>query len=273
MLQHISNTFTKFRETVRTYGGFSNLLEYAKQSPMEMNMKANLNLTIVTAFAVIASSVATAQEAKTDLVPVAVQPAVLLSPENSRISFVGIHVGDDPKPRLGGFEQFQGAAFLNAKGDSIVSMTFNINIDSLWTQFEKLTGHLKNEDFFETAKYPTAQFVSTNVQPKGDGQCIVTGNLTLHGQTKEISFPAEYKFDNGGMVLRSKFQIDRSEFGMDKMLSGVYKIVDVELVVGEKTVPKKADGGHGGDSKKKKQSRNDKKTKTRQVSVKLPNMT
>lgn len=240
---------------------------------MKSKLQSVLFATAAFSVAVLVTSAASGQESKTDLKPVQVQPAVSLSPENSRISFVGIHVGDDPKPRLGGFEEFQGSVFFDPSSKSLTSVTFNINIDSVWTQFEKLTTHLKNEDFFETSKFPTAQFVSTNIQPKGDGQCTVSGNLTLHGQTREISFSTEYKLDDDGMVLRSKFQIDRSKFGMDQMLSGVYKIVDVELVIGEKTAPSNAQGGHGGDSKKKKQSNNDSKSKTRQVSVKLPNMT
>ena len=199
------------------------------------------------------------------------QSAVILSPANSRISFVGIHVGDDPKPRLGGFAEFNGYLVADPDTKSLDSIVIDINIDSVWTQFEKLTAHLKNEDFFETNKFPSARFVSTSIQAKEAGQCDVTGQLTLHGQTSEITFPASYRFESGGLLFTSKFKLDRSQFGMTKMLSGVDKLVEVEIFVGQKTEPSTAQPGHGGTSKKK-QSSQETSGKLRQVSFKLPNM-
>jgi polyisoprenoid-binding protein YceI len=229
---------------------------------------------IAIAFLVVTSTISPSQIVAQDAVaasPVPVQSAVILSPGNSRISFVGIHVGDDPKPRLGGFEKFSGFAIVDKSGSTVTSLMFDIDVDSVWTQFEKLTTHLKNEDFFETSKYPNAKFVSTSIESDDGGKCKVNGKLTLHGETKEFSFPAEFKFENDGMILKAKFQLDRSEFGMDKMLSGVYKMVDLEIVIGEKTAPSKAQPGNGSD-KKKKQSNVDAKSKLQQVSLKLPNM-
>jgi len=197
---------------------------------------------------------------------------VFLGPVNSRISFVGIHVGDDPKPRLGGFAEFQGYAIVDPAKNTLESLVYDINVNSVWTQFEKLTGHLKAADFFDTEKFPTARFASTRIDATAAGECTVTGDLTLHGVTKSISFPAAYRLENGGLVLTAKFGLDRSQFGMDQMLSGVDKLVEVEIVVGQKTSPSKAQPGHGGDSKKK-QSSVAPPSNLRQVSINLPNMT
>ena len=177
---------------------------------------------------------------------VPVQSLVFLAPANSRISFVGIHVGDDPKPRLGGFKQFQGYAVVDRDRKSITSISIDINVDSVWTQFAKLSAHLKTKDFFDTAKFPSANFVSTDIKVRENGQCQITGNLTLHGQTRSISFPAQYRFENGGLLLASKFQLDRSQFGMDQMLSGVDKAVELEIYIGQATKPAKEQQGHGG---------------------------
>ncbi len=212
-----------------------------------------------------------AQDAKAMATPVAVQSVVFLTPSNSRISFVGIHVGDDPKPRLGGFKEFQGNVVVDPVNNAISSVNFDINIDSVWTQFEKLTGHLKNADFFETDKYPNAKFVSSSVEAGDNGTCTVKGDLTLHGETKEFSFPAKFQFVNGGLLLNTKFQLDRSQFGMTQMLSGVEKLVEVEIAVGEKTAPATAAPGNG--SEKKKQSSTETESKMQLVSLKLPNMT
>ena len=204
--------------------------------------------------------------------PVPVQSVVFIGPTNSRISFVGIHVGDEPKPRLGGFKEFQGYAVVDPNNTAPKSIVFEINVDSIWTQFQKLTGHLKNADFFDTAKFPTAQFLSTEVKVTAKGQCQITGNLTLHGVTKQISFPAQYNLENGGLVLATKFKLDRSQFGMDQMLSDVDKLVEIEIFVGQKTTPGKEQDGHGGDSKKEGSSIQP-PTELQHVSIKLPNMT
>jgi polyisoprenoid-binding protein YceI len=239
-----------------------------------------LNRSTAFAFVAVALTISisadhsTAQDAADEAVtvPVPVESVVMLSPKNSSISFVGIHVGDDPKPRLGGFSKFSGNAKVDLANQKIKSLKVYMQVDSVWTEFEKLTAHLKNEDFFEVDKFPKASFVSKKIEISEAGKCTITGNLTLHGQTNRTSFPAEYRFENGGLVLSAKFQIDRSEFGMDQMLSGVDKLVAVELQIGKKTVIPDAKDGHGGDSKKK-QSENKKPDATQKVSLKLPNMT
>ncbi len=210
------------------------------------------------------------QEVQQATTPVPVQSVAMLAPSNSRISFVGIHVGDDPKPRLGGFSEFQGYAVVDPANNYIQSVVIDINVDSVWTQFEKLTGHLKNADFFDTEKFPAARFVSTEIKVAEDGKCTMTGNLTLHGASKSISFPANYRFENGGLLLAAKFQLDRSQFGMDQMLSGVDKLVEVEIFVGQETAPSKSEPGHGG---KKKQSSVESSSDLQQVSINVPNMT
>ena len=204
--------------------------------------------------------------------PVLVQPVVFLAPSNSRISFTGIHVGDDPKPRLGGFSEFQGYVVADPDKNNIQSLVIDINVDSVWTKFILLTSHLKKPDFFDTEKFPTARFVSTEITDAEEGQCTVTGDLTLHGATKSISFPAKYRFENGGLVLAAKFQLDRSQFGMDQMLSGVDKLVEVKFVVGQPTKKSKAQPGHGGDSKEK-QSSVEPQSDLKLVSINLPIVT
>ena len=59
-------------------------------------------------------------------------------------------------------------------------------------------------------------------------------------------------------------------FGMNKMLTGVDKLVSMKFEVGSATKTRDAKAGHGG---KKKQSKKSTRTKTQQISLKLPNMT
>lgn len=79
---------------------------------------------------------------------------------------------------------------------------------------EKLEGHLKNEDFFDVTKFPTAKFVVTSSETK-DGKLNITGNLTLRGTTKSITIPATVTETEGVVTFKSDvFSIDRTDFGV-----------------------------------------------------------
>jgi len=156
-------------------------------------------------------------------------------PENAKIMFVGTHVGAEPKPRTGGFEKFNGTAKLDADG-KITAVTVDIQTDSLWTQHSGLTTHLNTPDFLDTREHPTARFESTKIEPgAGEGEVTITGNLTLHGVTKEISFPAKLGVADGKPTLHAEFPLKRTEFGMDKKLEGVHDEVAMTIAIGEKT--------------------------------------
>ncbi len=77
-----------------------------------------------------------------------------------------------------------------------------------------LESHLKNTDFFDVIKYPTAKFVITSVAEK-EGKLTVTGNLTLKEITKSIDIPATISSENGITTFKSEvFNIDRTDFGV-----------------------------------------------------------
>lgn len=157
-----------------------------------------------------------------------------LTPENTQIEFVGTHVGDKPDPRTGWFKNFDGTIKVDAKEKTVQSIAVEIKTDSLWTQIDKLTSHLKSADFFNTQKFPSSTFQSTQIQPgKKDGTAIVTGNLTMLGTTKEISFPIEYAISEKGLTLTSQFKFDRSPFGMNYGLDKVDDTVSLNVVVGK----------------------------------------
>lgn len=77
----------------------------------------------------------------------------------------------------------------------------------------KLTGHLKNPDFFDVEKHPIATLKITDVKP-GDGESWyeVTADLTIKDITKSVSFPAEVKQAPEGVTVNTKLTIDRTEY-------------------------------------------------------------
>lgn len=79
---------------------------------------------------------------------------------------------------------------------------------------QKLVSHLKSEDFFATEKYPKATFVITKVREAGKNQSQVTGDLTIKGVTKEVSFPATVQVEGNNLVARAKILVDRTQYGI-----------------------------------------------------------
>ena len=162
-----------------------------------------------------------------------------LTPENTRIVFIGTHAGAKPDPRIGGFQRFTGKAVFDPPAKTLKSISVDIDATSIWTKFPPLTAHLKNADFFDVNEIPKASFQSTSIEAVDGaaGQFQINGDLTLHGVTKPISFPASVTIDDSTFTLKSDFKIDRTQFDMNFSTDKVEKDVSLSIVVGEKTDP------------------------------------
>lgn len=120
---------------------------------------------------------------------------------------------------------------------ALVGGSFTMDMTSLTTTDKMgaengLTDHLKSSDFFEVEKYPTAEFVITGVRALDtapvDAEDVpeinqykisnptheITGNLTLKGVTKSVTFPAAVKIGQDGVSATAKFNINRNDWGI-----------------------------------------------------------
>ena len=177
--------------------------------------------------------------------------AVTLGPDNTRIEFVGTHVGSDPNPRTGGFERFTGKVQLDPVTKQLQAVSVEIETASVWTEVGgRLTNHLKSPDFFEVREHPTIQFDTASITASAGSaaQYDLTGKLTLHGVTREISFPATVNVTDDGLTLSATFTIDRTDYGMNRLAQRVVSDVSLTVVIGEKTQPRQIQGrgGRGG---------------------------
>ena len=78
----------------------------------------------------------------------------------------------------------------------------------------KLEGHLKSADFFDIAVYPTSKFEITKSEIK-ESKMHITGNMTIKGITKQITFPATLAVNKDNVTLTSDtFQINRADFNV-----------------------------------------------------------
>ena len=136
-----------------------------------------------------------------------------ITPEHSKIEFIGSKVTGSHN---GSFQKFSGD--INYTGDPTTSrVNITMDVNSITTDDPKLTEHLKTADFFDVAKFPQAKFESTAIKAGGDkgASHTITGNLTLHGVTKSVSFPATISATADAITVNSDFSINRKDFGIN----------------------------------------------------------
>ena len=86
--------------------------------------------------------------------------------------------------------------FKNVSGNVIISDTaksisIEIDVNSVNTNNEKRDNHLKGEEMFNTAEYPTITFTSNNIEKVEEGY-VAKGQLTMMGVTKDVELPFNY---------------------------------------------------------------------------------
>lgn len=89
----------------------------------------------------------------------------------------------------GTFNDVKGKILLDRADLSKSSVEARINVLSVSSNHAKRDEHIKKEEYLDAGKYSEMRFVSTKVEAKSQTEGVLTGNLTLHGVTKEISFP------------------------------------------------------------------------------------
>lgn len=107
---------------------------------------------------------------------------------HSSVTFRASHIGISSL--WGRFNDISGTFSYDAANVGASAISVKINPASLDTNHEQRDAHLSSADYLDVAKFPEAGFASTMVHDMGDGKLHVTGNFTLHGVTKEISFEA-----------------------------------------------------------------------------------
>jgi polyisoprenoid-binding protein YceI len=133
-----------------------------------------------------------------------------LTGDNTHLTFVG------KKPdgkHDGGFKKLSGSATVPDGDLTKLKLEVEIETDSLFADDPKLTAHLKSADFFDVKNKPKAAFKVTKVE-KTDKTYAVTGDLTMLGKTRSISFPASITAGDA-LQVSTTFSIDRTDWGMN----------------------------------------------------------
>jgi|SRR6516225_7889848 len=172
--------------------------------------------------------------------PVAAQTETwYLDPPHSAAQFSVRHMGISTV--RGTFTKVGGEVTYSPSAPIKSSVEVTIDAGSVDTRVEMRDKDVRGPHYLDVAKYPTITFKSKSVEAAGAGKLKVTGDLTLHGVTKEVvldvdgpSPPVKDPRGNPHMGASATAKINRQDFGMTGM-SGmvgdeVTIVIDVELV-------------------------------------------
>ncbi|MBY6209217.1 MULTISPECIES: YceI family protein [Halomonas] len=90
---------------------------------------------------------------------------------------------------LGSFESFDGSFSYDSEDTASASAQLEVDVTSLTTNHAERDKHILSGDFLNADEYPTATFTSTGFESTGEGEGVLTGDLTLHGVTNTIEMP------------------------------------------------------------------------------------
>ncbi len=126
---------------------------------------------------------------------------------------------------LGSFEEFDGQFAYDPENLDASSAEIEVQVDSLTSNHAERDRHILSEDFLNAGEFPTATFSSTGFESTGENEGVLTGDLTLHGETQEIEMPVtlmgegddpwgNYRagFEGSTTLTLSDYGIDMSDF-------------------------------------------------------------
>lgn len=138
----------------------------------------------------------------------------------------------------GMFLDYSGTATYSPEQPQNTTLSLTIQTDSIFTNQRKRDNHLKSPDFFSAKQYPAITFNSTSVEPVDESTLRVTGNLTMHGVTKEmtteVSLTGSGKGPQGNFRrgFKTTFTINRLDYKIDFMPNAISQEIPV-IVTGE----------------------------------------
>ncbi|MEQ6890077.1 YceI family protein [Halomonas sp. CS7] len=126
---------------------------------------------------------------------------------------------------LGSFEEFSGSFRYAPENLEDAAANLEVDVASLTSNHAERDKHIKSDDFLAVGEYPTATFTSTGFAPSGDNEGVLSGELTLHGETNAIEMPVtllgegedpwgNYRagFEGSTTLVLADYGIDMSQF-------------------------------------------------------------
>jgi polyisoprenoid-binding protein YceI len=115
---------------------------------------------------------------------------------------------------------------------NLTNAKFNVNVDasSINTGNAMMNKHAKSDEWLDAPKYPAISFTSKKITKNG-ASYQVTGDLAVHGVTKEVSLPFTFKRAGNSATFTANFNINRSDFNIGKPGGEVDENIKINLSV------------------------------------------
>lgn len=171
------------------------------------------------------------------------QTVLQVIPDKSKITWTGKKVTGEHTGNIrvkSGYVQLTDGEI--SGGNFIIDMTSITCTDLTNEEYnQKLVGHLKSDDFFNTEKYPEAKLTITSVASAKKDEYLIKGQLTVKGKTLPIEFPAKITTDGKTLAGTAKIAVNRTNYDIrygsgsffdnlgDKAIDDVFTL-DVHIV-------------------------------------------
>ncbi|MDB5326139.1 MAG: hypothetical protein JWM57_1708 [Phycisphaerales bacterium] len=148
-----------------------------------------------------------------------------VDPVHSSVIFSAHHAGAGYV--FGRFNEVSGTFTLDTADYTKSTVEAEVKTDSVDTNNDKRNAHLKSPDWFNSKQYPAITFKSTAVEKTDDTTLKVTGDLTLHGVTKSVSFPlqltgrGEFPAGTKRAGVLAEVKVNMSDYGIKGMPGAV----------------------------------------------------
>jgi len=157
-----------------------------------------------------------------------------IDPMHSSAFFKARHFGASHV--YGAFWEVTGTLVYDADDEAASSIEISIATASIDSNNERRDGHIQSPDFLDAKQFPEIRFASSAVKPLGDNQFEITGDLTLHGVTQEITITAvkvgQAAHPRSGEQLigfETRFTVDRTDFDMEFMVGPLSAEIEIIL--------------------------------------------
>ena len=162
-----------------------------------------------------------------------------IDPNHTAAQFSVRHLGISTV--RGAFTKVSGSVTYDPTDPGKTMIDVTIDANSVDTRVEMRDNDLRSPNFFDVAKFPALTFKSKRTEANGAGKLKVTGDLTIHGVTKEVvldvdgpSAPMKDARGNQHMGASANTKINRQDFGVsaDKGMVGddIAITIDVEMI-------------------------------------------
>jgi polyisoprenoid-binding protein YceI len=128
------------------------------------------------------------------------------------------------------FKTFTGQIVFDEQKVAASKFDVSIDVASINTGNGMQNKHAKGSDWFDAAKYPGIRFVSKKFIKSGSAY-LVTGDMQMHGVTKELSIPFNFKNSGSGGSFEGVFSVNRNDFGIGKPGGEVGDVIKLVVAI------------------------------------------